>query len=303
MHYVIGDVHGCLDEMLLLIGKIESKDPDAEFIFVGDFIDRGEQVWETYLWVKENITENGKFRSVRGNHEQMAIDWMKDYMVWLQGKNIFGEPPYYFDFDRALYANRNPEIIRKENFCPEDFKEIMECFEALPFDIRVPVTTKWGEEITYRIVHAGYAYGEENQRLQHEINIWDRTQTGNYNSPEIVVHGHTPTIDIDYIYWDQADTNPGMISYRRNMINIDGGCVFHKVFPKYPCMLCSLCLETLEEIYPWELEERYLYYCGDEDKDLAKAFAEKYRREYLSRSLRERERILRRMGRPEEENR
>ena len=141
MHYVIGDVHGCLNEMLLLIGKIESKDPDAEFIFVGDFIDRGEQVWETYLWVKENITENGKFRSVRGNHEQMAIDWMKDYMVWLQGKNIFGEPPYYFDFDRALYANRNPEIIRKENFCPEDFKEIMECFEALPFDIRVPVTT------------------------------------------------------------------------------------------------------------------------------------------------------------------
>ena len=40
MHYVIGDVHGCYDEMMALLHKIESADPDAEIIFVGDFIEK-----------------------------------------------------------------------------------------------------------------------------------------------------------------------------------------------------------------------------------------------------------------------
>lgn len=44
MHYCIGDIHGCFDEMLLLIQKIENTDKDAEFIFLGDFIDRGPKV-------------------------------------------------------------------------------------------------------------------------------------------------------------------------------------------------------------------------------------------------------------------
>lgn len=47
MHYVIGDVHGCYDEMTALLAKIESMDPEAEIWFVGDFIDRGPKVWET----------------------------------------------------------------------------------------------------------------------------------------------------------------------------------------------------------------------------------------------------------------
>ena len=44
MHYVIGDVHVCYDELMLLLQKIEAKDKDARYIFVGDFIDRGKQV-------------------------------------------------------------------------------------------------------------------------------------------------------------------------------------------------------------------------------------------------------------------
>lgn len=35
MHYVIGDVHGCYDELMLLLQKIDAKDKDARYIFVG----------------------------------------------------------------------------------------------------------------------------------------------------------------------------------------------------------------------------------------------------------------------------
>ena len=41
MHYVIGDIHGCYQDMMALLNKIESQDQDAQIIFVGDFIDLG----------------------------------------------------------------------------------------------------------------------------------------------------------------------------------------------------------------------------------------------------------------------
>ena len=41
MHYAIGDVHGCFDELMLLIRKILKKDKDAKFILIGDLIERG----------------------------------------------------------------------------------------------------------------------------------------------------------------------------------------------------------------------------------------------------------------------
>ena len=44
MHYVIGDIHGCYQDMMALLNKIESQDQDAQIIFVGDFIDRGPDV-------------------------------------------------------------------------------------------------------------------------------------------------------------------------------------------------------------------------------------------------------------------
>ncbi len=87
-----------------------------------------------------------------------------------------------------------------------------------------------------------------------------------------------------------------MISYRRNMINLDGGCVFYENFAQFPCMLCALCLETLEEIYPWTVEERYLQYSGGEDPCFAEGYALNFREKYLNRKISERERILWKMG-------
>ena len=66
MHYVIGDVHGCYDEMIALLNKIENQDPEAIIYFVGDFIDRGPKVWDVLEWAMEHITLDGKYRAVRG---------------------------------------------------------------------------------------------------------------------------------------------------------------------------------------------------------------------------------------------
>lgn len=50
-HYVIGDVHGCYEDFLLLKEKIEKRDPEATIILTGDFFDRGPEVWEMLGWL------------------------------------------------------------------------------------------------------------------------------------------------------------------------------------------------------------------------------------------------------------
>ena len=44
MHYVVGDVHGCFDDLMAMIETIEKRDEDARIIFVGDSINRGPKV-------------------------------------------------------------------------------------------------------------------------------------------------------------------------------------------------------------------------------------------------------------------
>ena len=40
-HYVIGDVHGCYEDFLLLKEKIEKRDPEATIILTGEFSGSG----------------------------------------------------------------------------------------------------------------------------------------------------------------------------------------------------------------------------------------------------------------------
>ncbi|RWR29891.1 serine/threonine protein phosphatase [Sinirhodobacter populi] len=72
---VIGDVHGCLGLLNGLRARIRAESPEARTILVGDMIDRGpdsrgvlEQAWKE----RENLV------ALRGNHEQMMLDFLDD---------------------------------------------------------------------------------------------------------------------------------------------------------------------------------------------------------------------------------
>ncbi|MCO6561391.1 MAG: metallophosphoesterase, partial [Gilliamella sp.] len=67
--FVVGDLHGCYD---LLMSKLSDAGFDFKhdlLIAVGDLIDRGTQNLECLRLINENW-----FKTVRGNHEQMAIN-------------------------------------------------------------------------------------------------------------------------------------------------------------------------------------------------------------------------------------
>ena len=224
MHYVVGDVHGCMKELMLLINKIQQQDEDAVFFFLGDWIDKGPNVDEVKAWVVDNVTPDGRYRSLRGNHEQDA----------------------YFQYVDSKY--RNLKIM-------DSFLEAVD--GMMPYNLAVKVETVYGTKITYRLCHAWHDFDENKTDVQkHTINIYGREIDTN-ESDEIIVHGHTPTISGLYLQSkDAKEDRPGLICYRRNSINLDGGCVYFNKYPNFACMLCAICLETLEEFYPYELEDR-----------------------------------------------
>ena len=234
--------------MMALLAKIEKKDKNARFIFVGDFVDRGPKVWETIEWVMEHVTADGKYQSVQGNHEQMVLQWYLEYCDWKSKKlRLNAAPRPNYDFMDQAKA--------KGMLDPIKLKPIMDYFVGLPFHKEISVPGRDGTTVTYDIVHAWYDYDEPEDSGQQVVdNLWRREVNGNYDSDHIIIHGHTPTLTV--LYLNKPYSAPGMIVYRRNSINIDGGCVFSGQIDGLPGHLCGICLETLEEFYSPTLEER-----------------------------------------------
>lgn len=295
MHYVIGDVHGCYNEMMALLGTIEKEDPEAQIIFVGDFIDRGPDVGKVLLWCKEHITKNGKYQTVRGNHEQMAIDWFREWLWWRNEKLQKGDnqksrmPQTMFDFSDFAMQNGFLEDTDK-------LKQIIALFLSFPVRKTLELESVWGKKVTFRIVHAFYETGDVSEEEQMNSNLWAREDHGNLLTDDIIVHGHTPTISAEYLAASPRNTKPGLVSYRRNDINVDGGCVFAKWYPAYPEMLCAIRLEDLKEIYAESVQERFLR--NGDDKEARDRFSE-YQKDYMERESTYRNQMQQQMGRPE----
>ena len=268
MHYVIGDIHGCFTEMMRLLETIEERDHNARFIFTGDFIDRGPEVWKVLEWARSHITRRGKYRSVRGNHEAMVIDWYMDYRIWFEKRRgITPAPMTMYDFlERVIEQNKDD---------PDLLEPYIQFFNSLPYHIQVRVPGKGKKNVVYDIVHAWMPPKGVTQAEKDQYYLWNRDDAfeGNRSNDHIVVHGHTPTT---YEGRFVPESIPGMILYRKNAVNIDGGCVFAPHHPEYPCMLCALCLETLEEIYPYTIRERMVRQMPDASEELRDSMIKEY---------------------------
>jgi hypothetical protein len=78
---IIGDVHGHIDHMTVLLGKLGYRERDGAWrhsgrqaIFVGDLIDRGPKQVETVMTVRRMV-DAGSALCILGNHEFNAVGW------------------------------------------------------------------------------------------------------------------------------------------------------------------------------------------------------------------------------------
>ena len=90
---VVGDVHGCFEELCELVsllgyevrhsGRWRVRHPEGRrLVFVGDFVDRGPLIAETLAFVQETV-EAGEAWSVLGNHERKLLRKLEGRAVQL----------------------------------------------------------------------------------------------------------------------------------------------------------------------------------------------------------------------------
>ncbi|POM63218.1 Ser/Thr protein phosphatase, partial [Phytophthora palmivora] len=118
---VIGDVHGCFDELQLLLDACHFSPSSDRLVFVGDLVNKGPKSLDVVRFVRDSDS-----LCVRGNHDDAALS---AYYKWVDDGRVPGSAKY-------------PYV---EQFQPDDVAFL----EQLPFSLSLP---NHGNAI---VVHAG----------------------------------------------------------------------------------------------------------------------------------------------------
>lgn len=193
---VIGDVHGCYEELKELIHTLEAeceynKDTD-KLIFLGDYIDRGKNSRLVIEFVRNLQKENKNVIALMGNHEDMLLNYVDN-----------GDSDW-------LWNGYMPTMDSYKGF-KEQFDNDIEWIRSLPL---------YHEDKHCIYVHAGIDVSKPMKKQTRETLLWIREPfiygTKKYNKQ--VIFGHTPTSYIN------DDWMP--VRTHNNNIAIDTGCVY-----------------------------------------------------------------------------
>ncbi len=233
--YVIGDIHGCYDDMKGLLSQINVREKDT-VIFLGDYIDRGNQNLEM-LHFMENVPEN--YILLRGNHEEEFIAYVNmiklidrkyeagtnpdsnEDMVALYGivKRILrkkGLEDWYFDAYGTIGW-----LIKEEDITLSDLERWSEIMNKMPSYYRFTCNDR-----DCIAVHAGYAE-KLHEDEKHRFFLYAREESLKGGIPGgMIIAGHTPTVLEDVFAYNHGDVFRYYDSEKDCMFyDIDCGCV------------------------------------------------------------------------------
>ncbi|GBG30028.1 Serine/threonine-protein phosphatase PP1 [Hondaea fermentalgiana] len=165
---IVGDVHGCADELDALLEKVDFKKDEDKLIFVGDLCAKGPKSLEVVRRAQEL-----KALGVRGNHDHYVILRIND----------------------GLYPEREHTKLAKDVLSKED----LDWLKALPLTLHI-------EQYDTTVVHAGLKPGLDRTEnslddMLHMRNITDDgTATSNptegkpwielWKGPQKIIFGH-----------------------------------------------------------------------------------------------------------------
>src|SRR6056297_133146 len=225
MIVAIGDIHGCFDPIKALIRTIEgyrNEVEDIEYIFIGDYIDRGPSTKEVLDFL---IDLNAKKTFLMGNHEHMLLVYYKgsnNYQsvgeAWLRKNN--GGLLTLQDLDPAA------SISKRQGFSV--YSDISNDPGSFVLDVKYKVfleSLKFVEmrelEISGQNYKLLFSHSVPNHRipleelnscssyeafdeLNHQyaippekMNLWNRDFLTEPFEGSVLIHGHTPTIIVD----------------------------------------------------------------------------------------------------------
>lgn len=150
-YHIIGDIHGHgteLENLLLKLGykmtETGYSHPEATAIFVGDFIDRGEDLVEhgKVLDIVMPMVKHGHARAVMGNHEFNALAFHTEHP---------GEPNCYLRPHTEKNRAQHQAFLNEFPLGKAKTEAVLEFFMTLPLflELKTAVSNK-----PFRVVHA-----------------------------------------------------------------------------------------------------------------------------------------------------
>lgn len=185
--YAVGDIHGCLVQLKKLITSLHLKNRDT-VVFVGDYVDRGPDsrgVIDFLIALSANID----CHFVRGNHEQMFLD----YLNGAQGSTIWA----YNGMESTLDSYGSIRAVPNYHI---DF-----LIDTVPYF----------EIDNFLFVHAGVRPGIPLKKQDEQDLLWIREPFLSSVKPmksKKVIYGHTPLFGGPLI--------------QKHKVGIDTGCVY-----------------------------------------------------------------------------
>lgn len=202
MTIAIGDIHGCLEPLKILVDKLPQKD---ELVFLGDYVDRGPESAQVIDYIKE-LSKKRPCRLLMGNHEVLMVKAIQDEKaipLWLY--------------------NGGDATLKSYGLSAADWVGSTDRSALLPgFMDFFGTLALYHEDDSVIYVHAGIDVSIEKMAEQDsEVLLWIRDKFFRNSAKWLgkpVVFGHTPTRTMGL--------DPGTIFKMGSFYGIDTGCVY-----------------------------------------------------------------------------
>ena len=186
--FIVGDVHGCFDELMLLLKEAGYNSSRHRLILLGDLINKGPDSFKVLSWVREQQVD-----ALIGNHELNFIRAI----------------------EKRLSLSVALEKLRKD--MGKRVKEWLSWINSWPVYI---------EEENFLAVHGGVVPGEHprQSKKEHLVNIryWDGKGQNMKDPSYPAWHDiYTGSKLVVYAHWAQQG-----LKVKKNSIGLDTGCVY-----------------------------------------------------------------------------
>lgn len=186
--YAIGDVHGCLEQLLALERRIVEDDQapagDKLIVMLGDYVDRGPSSAGVIDHLLRPAPAGFSRVLLAGNHEEMMVNAITGAgdEAWLEFGGM--ETLRSYGADAELFRSSPPKVRQRllESLVPQ---EHVRFFSSLALTLQVEQTL---------FVHAGIRRDVPLEQQERSDLMWIRREFLDAEPQDglLVVHGHTP---------------------------------------------------------------------------------------------------------------
>jgi serine/threonine protein phosphatase 1 len=207
--FIIGDIHGCLKMLTRLMRKIDWHPNRDRLIFLGDYIDRGNDSRGVIEYLVRISAQSKNVDCLMGNHEAGFLDYLSgvDTRTFLANGGV-----------ATLLSYRLTEGADSNSHIPPEHLTFLR--ELKPFV----------ELEDYYIVHAGMRPGipMHEQTLEDLVWIRDPFIYSNYDFGKKIIFGHTPFSE-PLIMHNKIGLDTGAVYGNRLTCLELPGFIFHSV--------------------------------------------------------------------------